>query len=272
MQTAPTSSLNDSLRALRTRRGFTQAELAARSGLSLMSVRSYEAGRRRPTAPALQSIIDAIGLPREEANALMATAGYAIDLYSVFNWGYEPASLADLALEADLLAWPAAVMNQAFDVLHANRHFQAIMEVDLSRDYLEYGSRNMLAHAMEPDFARRAVDWESNIAFMAGQAKADRRWRNQDIDNPSPWLQSVIERLRQGDPELVQRAIAIWNAAPPIPRRMRQRFPIRWLYNGDRPMTFTGVLAMENVVDELTLMEWIPANRDTWAILNEISP
>lgn len=42
--------------------GFTQAELAQKSGLSEMSIRRYESGERSPNAAAIRSLSDVFGI------------------------------------------------------------------------------------------------------------------------------------------------------------------------------------------------------------------
>lgn len=259
------------LREWRTSESLTQAQLAERSGLSLAAVRAYETGARHPSSTALQSLIDAIGIPREEANRLLAGAGYAVDQYSVYNWGLEPATLESLRAEADSLRWPAHVTNQSFDVVHANRAFEAIMEVDLDYEYTEHGGRNLISNVVDPAFASRMANWDEVIGFMAGLAKADPRWQSDGMDNPAPWLHGPAQRLLQGDPALVQRFFKVWASAPLVPHRMRQRFRLHWLYQGKRLMRFTCVLALANIADELHWNEWAPADAATWAILNEIT-
>lgn len=258
------------LRDWRKSESLTQAALAARSGLSLAAVRAYESGARRPSSSALQSLIDAIGIPREEANRLLAAAGYAVDMYSVFNWGLEPATLESLKAEADSLPWPAFVTNQSYDVLHANRAFQRIMEVDLDYQYMEHGTRNLISNVVDPSFASRMANWDEVLGFIAGLAKADPRWQSGGAENPAPWLQGPIQRLMEGDPILVKRFFELWTAAAPIQHRLRQRTRLHWLYQGKHLMRFAYLLALANIHDELHWNEWAPADAETWRLLEEM--
>lgn len=259
------------LRDWRKSESLTQAALAARSGLSLAAVRAYESGARRPSSSALQSLIDAIGIPREEANRLLAAAGYAVDMYSVFNWGLEPATLESLMTEADSLPWPAFITNQSYDVVHANRAFQRIMEVDLDYQYTEHGARNLISNVVDPSFASRMPNWDDVLGFIAGLAKADPRWQSGCAENPAPWLQGPIQRLLEGDPALVKRFFELWTAAALIPHRLRQRTRLHWLYQGKHLMRFAYVLALANIHDELHWNEWAPADAETWRLLEEIA-
>ena len=259
------------LRGFRRDESLTQAQVAAKSGLSIAAVRAYESGARRPSAAALQSLIDAIGIPREQANRMLAAAGYAVDMYSVYNWGLEPVTLASLKAEADSLAWPAFITNQSYDVVHANRPFQRIMEVDLDYQYMEHGARNLISNVVDPWFASRMANWDEVIGFMAGLAKADPRWQSDGMEHPAPWLQGPAQRLLQGDPALVRRFFELWAVALPVPRRLRQRFRFHWLYQGKHLMRFANVLALANIHDELHWNEWAPADAETWRLLEELA-
>jgi transcriptional regulator with XRE-family HTH domain len=257
------------IRSWRMSEGLTQADLATRSGLSYAAIRAYESGARKPSAQALQAIIDAIGMPREEANRLLAGAGYAVDLYSVYNLGYQPATLEDMAAESDSLAWPAHITNQAYDVVHANRVFQKIMEIDLRSQYVGHGERNLISQVVNPAFASRMANWDEVITFMAGLAKFEPRWHSDGARQPAPWLQGAMKRLMEGDPALVERFLGIWATAQPIPWQLRHRFKLNWLYKGETLMRFTCVLGVGNFSDELHWNEWAPADAETWHALSE---
>ena len=58
----------DAIRIMRERRGYTQDELAERTGISRISIARYEAGRVDPTAKALRRIADALDI---SADALL---------------------------------------------------------------------------------------------------------------------------------------------------------------------------------------------------------
>jgi hypothetical protein len=141
------------------------------------------------------------------------------------------------------------------------------MEVDLGSQYTGHGERNLISQVVNPGFASRMANWDEVIAFMAGLAKADERWHSNESAQPAPWLQGAMKRLMEGDPALVARFMSIWATAPPVPRRVRQRFRLHWLYRGETLMRFTCVLALANVSDELHWNEWAPADADTWTAL-----
>jgi len=73
--TGPSRTLGALLRGLRKRGLLTQEQLAARSGVSVGTIRGMEAGRiRRPRSASVRLLADALGLPDWERKALVAAA------------------------------------------------------------------------------------------------------------------------------------------------------------------------------------------------------
>ncbi len=110
-----------------------------------------------------------------------------------------------------------------------------------------------------------------DVLFMIGLAKGDPRWRLDDPARPAPWLQVPLQRFLDGNPVRVRRFFELWETGAPIPHRLRQRFRMRWLYQGEVPMEFIGILSLGNFSDELHWNEWIPADTQTWQTLVEIT-
>lgn len=277
MDSAPYSTIEQAfdwraaIRLWRERRGLTQSELAERAGLSLVSVKAYESGKRHPSEASLTSIISALGLPREEANLVLGGAGYAIDWSSVLEERYAPLTVEDLRTEAARYPWPAFVTNQSFDVVATNRAFEAVFEVDLKREYQGFGERNFLGGITHDEFAGRLANWDDVVTFMCGLAKADRRWRSEGLSRPAPWLEAPIQRFLEGNPARIKRFMELWEAAPPVQHHIRQRFTIHWLYRHETLMRFEGRLVVADLWNELHWNEWIPADAETWRLLEEIT-
>lgn len=259
------------IRLWRERRGLTQSELARRAGLSLVTVKAYESGRRHPSEASLTSIISALGIPREEANLILGGAGFAIEWRAIFDERYAPLSLGELQEEAERYPWPAFVTNQAFDVVAANAAMGAVFDADLDRDYLGFGERNFLGGITHEEFAARLANWDDIVAFMCGLAKGDPRWRADDLAHPAPWLEGPVQRFLEGTPARIKRFMEIWESAEPIPHRVRQRFTIHWLYRHETLMRFEGRLVIADLWSELHWNEWIPADAQTWSLLDKLS-
>lgn len=256
------------IRQWRENHGITQADLARRSGLSLASIKAYERGQRNPSRATLESLISALGIPREAANHILAGAGYAIDWQALFHERYLPLTVEQLQQEAEEYAWPAFVTNQSFDVVALNAATGIVFDVDTDTQLTGFGERNLLGGITHDGFADRLENWDEVVRFICGLAKGDTRWGTADPSRPAPWLERPIERFLQGNPARIRRFFEIWESSEPIPHRIRQRFRIEWWHRDGTLLTFAGRLVIADIWSELHWNEWIPANARTWRILS----
>ena len=122
------------LRAMRLRRGTTQAELARAAGVTQATVARWESGDAVPSGATLHTVAFALGASAEEAVALACAQGGSsgtlpgeppahIDFDDPFSmqWRNAPAHLREivhLGMEAEL--WPRAVRDPRWDALLAD--------------------------------------------------------------------------------------------------------------------------------------------------------
>jgi len=250
--------------------GMTWPELARRSGLAQATLKAYANGSRQPSREALEAVISALGIPREEAEEIIQNAGYATDPEAIFGSRAEALSLQDLAREGDGCPWPTYVSNQSFDVLYANRALQAIFDVDLDYEYQGFGERNLLGGITHEEFACRVGNWDELVTFMIGLAKGDPRWGTDAMMTPPPWLERPIKRFFEGNPARIQRFSELWGSAPPLRHRVRHRYRIRWVYRPGTILNFRGLLSLADLRTELHWNEWVPLDVETWQSLSEI--
>jgi transcriptional regulator with XRE-family HTH domain len=258
------------LRRQRKLRKWTLKQLADRTGVSLAALKSYETGRRRPSERVLRSLIATLGIPREEANPLLAGAGYAVDWNAIFHERFAVPSIDEQQAELDSLPWPAFVTNQSFDVLRWNRPLEALFEVDPGqRDgFLE---RNLLAGITDDSFARRLLNWDEVVAFMIGLAKGDPRAIHEP-EAPAPWLEPAVARLMSGHPARIRRLLQLWEIAPPIKHTLRHRYRVSWDLGNRAALSFACSFVPADLWNELHWNEWIPANAETWNWIETLQP
>ncbi len=257
------------LREARRSRGVSIAALAQRSGLSASAIKTYESGTRHPSQAALGSIIDALGISREDANRIRAGAGYAVDWYTLLNERYT-SDLDWLAQAVRQPVWPVFVSNQAIDLVCWNDAFEAVWDVDVEAEFADPAQRNFLAGASDPRFADCFENYDEVITFVIGLAKGDPRFV-QNPERPAPWLEGPLRRFLQGDAAYIRRFLDLWEKAPPLPHRTRHTYDVRWLYRRSRPMRFTGIVTVVDIWNELSWTDWIPADAETWAVIQELS-
>jgi transcriptional regulator with XRE-family HTH domain len=257
------------MRTGRRERGVSVAQLSARSGLSVSAIKSYENGTRHPSQTALGSIINALGTPREEANRILAGAGYAVDWYTLLNERYT-SDLPWLAQAVQRSPWPVFVTNQGIDLAYWNAAFEAVWDVDLATEFKEPGDRNFLARASDPRFADCFENYDEAVTFMIGLAKGDPRWQQQNPERVAPWLKAPAERFLSGDPAYIKRFFELWEKAPPLPHRSRHMYDVRWRYRRSLSLHFTGILTVVDIWNELSWTDWIPGDAETWFALRQI--
>lgn len=253
------------LRAHRQRRRLTYAEVARRSGFSLSAVKAYESGTRNPSAQALDAIIGALGLTRDEANAIRAGAGFTADWQGALRGRYT-ADLLELTREADATPWPVFITNQGSYLVHVNPAFELVWDVDLDREFPDPLQRNLLAGASLPRFTRCIENYNEVMSFFIGLIKGDPRVV-QDLERPAPWYENAAHRLLDGDPGELRRLLAIWESAKPIPHKIRHTYSVTWRWRGERRMRFLGRHTVCDIANELNWQEWVPADAPTWSAM-----
>ena len=259
-----------SLRTQRMRRRLSQPEVARRSGLSLSAVKAYERGDRQPSRAALDAILDAIGLPLDDGNPIRAGAGFAIDWRGVLDRRYV-ADFDDIKRQANDSPWPVFITNQGSYVVHWNRAFELVWDVDVERDFPDSLSRNLLSGASLARFTRCIVNYEETMAFFLGLVKGDPR-RPQDLERPAAWNYDAVQHLFEGDPGELRRLLDAWEQAEPVPHKIRHQYHIVWRHRGVGPvLRFIGQLAVCDIWNELNWQQWVPADGETWACLASLN-
>lgn len=119
------------LRAWRHARGLSQLDLALASESSPRHVSFLETNRSRPSRDMVETLADALVLPRAARNGLLLAAGYA-PLYP--STPLDAAALAPFrAMLADLMArhapYPALVVDRWWTILDANDAAHALLGV-----------------------------------------------------------------------------------------------------------------------------------------------
>ncbi len=254
------------LREQRRAKGISQPELARRADLSLSAVKAYERGERHPSREALAAIVDAVGMPTEQANRLYAGAGYAIDMRRILHERYAPRPMEWFDNEIGRYRWPVLVTNQSGDVLAANRPFRDLIGIP-AHERLPHPRWNFIVTASEPAYAGRLENWDEAMSFMIGLGKAEARWEV-NVERPSPWTNDAYRRFLEGDPAYITRLLRLWEAAPPIDLTTRMSYPIRWREEGGELLSFTATMHMADLWQDLTWHDWIPLDAQTWQKLS----
>lgn len=251
------------LRRHRRERRLSLPEVARRSGLSLSAVKAYERGDRQPSRRALEAVLEAIGLPHDAANPIRAGAGFATAWHAILDRRYV-ADLGEFRRHADERPWPVFITNQGTYVVHWNRAFEALLDLDVAREFPDPLTRNLLSGAVLTRFAQCLVNYDEALEFLLGLVKGDPRER-QDLDRPAAWNRDQMQRLSDADPGELRRLLDAWDRAVPVAHKVRHQYRIAWRHRGTGPvLRFIGQLTVCDLWNELSWLEWTPADAATW--------
>lgn len=197
------------IRQLRQQRRISQLELSMRVGVSQRHLSCIETGRARPSREMLHALLDALDAPLAERNDTLLAAGYAP--------AYTRRTLADAELApvrnalAHLLAAhdpaPALVMDDAWNLLQANRGLQALMGLlGVPPQALDGGLNFLRALLVPGGLAGSLVD------PLPVCAEVWQRAQREAVHSPA--LRAICDELR---PQLPRRLLAPAPERPALP-------------------------------------------------------
>ncbi len=255
----------DDLRMYRERAKLSREGLADITGISAASIKAYEQGVRRPTQQSLAKLLDALSMDRDERERVMTGAGFASDAPTLDELRErERYSPADAVRSIERFRWPAFVTDSNTGVVGANAAAQRLWGVDLRTEFQDDVDRNLLIVASDPRFADRCLNWDEAVARIA------RAWKVRDIghetlDEPSPYLNLLLQRFMQGDARYVTRFFKIFEQAPDVwDEKLRWTYPIVWDEPGIGVMRFEALVSTADDKTNLAFNDWIPLDADTW--------
>jgi len=260
------------VRDARRRLGLTQEELARTAMVSREAIRAYETGRRAPeNRDYLVRLLVALELPRVEANGILEELGFAPirDLPIPGNparWS----GLADAQALVDACSWPAFAVNDLVEVVVANKAFEALFGVDLTREYTDPSSRNLLALATTPRFADRFENWDDATRTLVAVWKGHFT-RAVSLDDPTPQLSKILDGVAGGDPAYLLRVVKMWGEVELIPPVRRWFYPIVWRDDELGLLRFQGMVhSGDDPQTMISFNDWIPTDAATCGALQAI--
>ena len=155
------------IRQRRERRGLTQLELSAQTGVSARHTSFIETGRSRPSRDLVLKLSTHFEVPIRERNQLLVAAGYAPD--------FDATPLGEPAMEAVRAAVrvvldghgsiPAIVVDRAWNVVESNAAVSVLLQ-DVAPELLEPPVNSMRVamhpHGMAPHI-RNLGQWRSSV-------------------------------------------------------------------------------------------------------------
>jgi hypothetical protein len=232
-------------------------------------MKAYESGDRHPSRETLQAIIVGLGLPLEEANRVLAGAGYAIDMRYIINERYEPRPVEWFAAEVERYSWPVFVTNQSSAMLASNRVGRRLLGIPLN-DKLPQPKWSFLARASDPAYAARVDNWDEVMSFMLGILKGEQRYEG-NLERMPPPVIEPFQQFLSGDPAYITRMLRLWESASPVPITTRMSGHVRWRAESGELLSFTGTMHVADLWQELAWLDWIPEDEITWTLLRQMA-
>ncbi|NEA27829.1 helix-turn-helix domain-containing protein [Actinomadura bangladeshensis] len=245
------------LRRWRTRRRFSQLDLAIRADTTQRHLSFLEQGRSRPGRAMVVRLAESLDLPLRDRNELLLAAGYA-PVYAESSLDAPELGPVREALERILdghMPYPAVVVRPYGELVAANPAF-AVLSEGAAPALLE-PPVNVLRLALHPDGMARRVgnlaEWGRHITGSL---------RDQASRTPGRELAELIEELDAYLPALDSPADHLGFAVP-----LRLRVP-----EGELRLitTLTSfATAVDVTLSELRLEAFLPADETTAAILRQ---
>lgn len=243
------------LRRWRTRRRFSQLDLAIRADTTQRHLSFLEQGRSRPGRVMVVRLAESLGLSLRERNELLLAAGYA-PMYAESSLDAPELGPVREALERILdghLPYPAVVVRRHGELVAANAAFGVLHEG--AAPALLEPPLNVLRLALHPEGMARRVEnlpeWGRHITGSL---------RDQLRQSPDPDLEEFIAELDGYLPDVDPPAGHLGFAVP-----LRLRVP-----EGELRLitTLTSfATAVDVTLSELRLEAFLPADEPTAAIL-----
>jgi transcriptional regulator with XRE-family HTH domain len=245
------------LRHWRTRRRFSQLDLAIRADTTQRHLSFLEQGRSRPGRAIVVRLAESLGLSLRERNELLLAAGYA-PIYAESSLDAPELGPVREALERILdghLPYPAIVARPYGELVAANTAFEVLCEG--AAPALLEPPVNVLRLALHPDGMAHRVE---NLAEWGRHITGS--LRNQVRQSPDPRLEEFIAELDGYLPDLDAPAEYLGFA---VPLRLRVR-------EGELRLitTLTSfATAVDVTLSELRLEAFLPADETTAMILRQ---
>lgn len=249
------------LREWRNRRRWSQLDLALTSGVSQRHISFLESARAKPSRAMILQLSEALDVPLRERNLWLTAAGFA-PVYAARALGDPEMSQVMGAVRMMLTAhepFPALALDRAWNVLLANRPFEALTAL-LGADVWERvggGTRNLMRLFFHPQGIRGLVTNWAAVGPLLWQRATREAHELGGTD-----MQAVLGELAPfQEPEV------LWSAADSA---LLPVMPFK-LAVGDQRLALFAVVAtfgtaQDVTTDELRIETLFPADAESEAL------
>ena len=253
------------LRRYRRGRRLSQLDLALHAEVSQRHLSFLESGRARPSREMVVQLAQALDLPLETRNRLLAAAGFA-GLYPRRRLDAEAMKPIRGALERMLAAhepFPAMVVDRAWNLIMANRALPKLLDLLGGMEALvaRVGGYNLLRVTLHPEGLRPYIlNFDEFATYLLARSA------HEAMEHPA--LDELLREVLHY-PDLPSRSRSVDYTAPTVPV-----LPMRMGLNGVELALFTTITSfgtpLDVTADELRIENLFPADAASEALLRQL--
>jgi transcriptional regulator with XRE-family HTH domain len=261
------------IRAERLRLGLTQQQVADGGQVSVETIRKYEGGFRSPSRDRLTHLLASMELPQSRARAVLNAAGFASPdtLFPGDRSGAYYSGEAEARAEIEISPWPKFVVNDALDVVAANRATIGLW--DLEPGFEASGRTraqvNLLAIMAEPRVAHHLANLDACFVAAVGILKAAHE-RGERSDDGAGFVEAVLAECAARNPSTIRRLLRIWETTPAANPRAQAIYEVLWRDGESLKIRFVAVMSVCSEQDGLVYHDWHPADAASHANLERL--
>ncbi len=247
----------DLLRSARRKLGVPREALAQACDVSADTIRSYELGRRGPKRETLEAILGSLNLKRHEANAILHSAGFAVDRLSL---GIQRERLIE---HGERVPWPQVILTEELQVLSANSVVRQLSVVNQNRRE-QIGDEQAFLAMAETRVYESLANWEEVLAFHISHWK---KAVGPELPTGLSWMPSLTQKLSRLDKPKLGRFFDLWESTPPMPAGVRSECLHVWRHPQFGLLRFLLLNGSVEDCPDVLVHDWCPADADTWRAL-----
>ena len=212
-------------------------------------------------------------MPQSRARAVFAAAGFASpdalvpgDTLAAYYIGE-----AEARDEIERVRWPKFVVNDALEVVAANRAAIGLwdFEVDFEVSGRTRAQLSLLAILADPRVASHVANLDACFGSAVGILKAALEKRLPTTD-AAIFAEAVLAECAARDPSTIRRLLRIWEATPATTPRAQATYDVVWRDGQGVEIGLMAVTSVCNEPDGLFYHDWYPVDAASHAGLERI--
>ncbi len=267
------------LAAGRARTGKTWKQVSGATGISVHTLYSFAAGRRRPQREDVMAMAKTLEMDGATTNVILRSLGMSDEpsgfarwlcgLPPIMPWGHSmlpmrAAGDQEVRDELERLRWPCLVLDENCCFVGANGAARAALELGepALKHVFEPGA-HLIELITDRAVRERIVNWEeAAIVLMPSTVKP---FLNPAISaSDTSKFEQAVTTLRRKDPEVLHRLIRMWDQQPEALNRLRITFPLNWRAVDGTELQFNGVVAGWTAMSGLWAIDLHAADAETF--------